>query len=55
MPISGTLIQVLAAMLRLYSLMLVVYALLSWGHARATLSSRYTLAAEHGGTSAKSD
>ena len=31
MPISGTLVQVLAAMLRLYSLMLVVYALLSWG------------------------
>ena len=30
MPISGTLVQVLAAMLRLYSLMLVVYALLSW-------------------------
>jgi len=29
MPISGTLVQVLAAMLRLYSLMLVVYALLS--------------------------
>ena len=27
---SGTLLQVLAAMLRLYSLMLVVYALLSW-------------------------
>ena len=27
---SGTLPQVLAAMLRLYSLMLVVYALLSW-------------------------
>ena len=27
---SGTLFQVLAAMLRLYSLMLVVYALLSW-------------------------
>ena len=27
---SGTLSQVLAAMLRLYSLMLVVYALLSW-------------------------
>ena len=28
---SGTILQVLAAMLRLYSLMLVVYALLSWG------------------------
>jgi len=27
---SGTLLQVLASMLRLYSLMLVVYALLSW-------------------------
>ena len=27
---SGTFLQVLAAMLRLYSLMLVVYALLSW-------------------------
>ena len=27
---SGTLLQVLAAMLRVYSLMLVVYALLSW-------------------------
>ena len=27
---SGTLLQALAAMLRLYSLMLVVYALLSW-------------------------
>ena len=27
---SGTILQVLAAMLRLYSLMLVVYALLSW-------------------------
>ena len=27
---SGTLLQVLAAMLRLFSLMLVVYALLSW-------------------------
>ena len=27
---SATLLQVLAAMLRLYSLMLVVYALLSW-------------------------
>ena len=27
---SGTLLQVLAAMLRLYSLMLVFYALLSW-------------------------
>ena len=27
---SGTLLQVLAAMLRLYSLMRVVYALLSW-------------------------
>ena len=27
---SGTLLQVIAAMLRLYSLMLVVYALLSW-------------------------
>ena len=27
---SGTLLQVLAAMLRLYSLMLVLYALLSW-------------------------
>ena len=27
---TGTLLQVLAAMLRLYSLMLVVYALLSW-------------------------
>ena len=30
MPVSVTLLQVLAAMLRLYSLMLVVYALLSW-------------------------
>ena len=27
---SGTLLQALAAMLRLYSLMLVLYALLSW-------------------------
>ncbi len=27
---TGTLLQVLAAMLRLYSLMLVLYALLSW-------------------------
>ena len=27
---SGTILQVLAAMLRLYSLMLVLYALLSW-------------------------
>ena len=27
---SGTLLQILAAMLRLYSLMLVVYALISW-------------------------
>ena len=30
MPVSVTLLQVLATMLRLYSLMLVVYALLSW-------------------------
>ena len=30
MSSSGSLLQVLAAMLRLYSLMLVVYALLSW-------------------------
>ena len=30
MPVSVTLLQVIAAMLRLYSLMLVVYALLSW-------------------------
>ena len=30
MSFSGSLLQVLAAMLRLYSLMLVVYALLSW-------------------------
>jgi len=30
MTFSGTIILVLAAMLRLYSLMLVVYALLSW-------------------------
>ena len=30
MPVSVTLLQVLAAMLRLYSLMLVVYALISW-------------------------
>ena len=27
---SGTLLQVIAALLRLYSLMLVVYALISW-------------------------
>ena len=30
MPISVTIMQVLASMLRLYSLMLVVYVLLSW-------------------------
>ncbi len=30
MSLSGSLLQVLAAMLRLYSLMLVVYALLTW-------------------------
>ena len=30
MSMSGSIIQVLAALLRLYSLMLVVYALISW-------------------------
>ncbi len=30
MPLSETLLHVLASMLRLYSLMLVVYVLLSW-------------------------
>jgi|AJXC01.1.fsa_nt_gi hypothetical protein len=54
MPISGTLVQVLAAMFTALQLDAGCLCIAFMGHARAALSSRHTLAAEHGGTSAKS-